>query len=79
MGGLWKKIPFTFVMMWIGSLALAGFPPFAGFYSKDAILEAAFMSHTEFGKLAFYLGITAAFLTAFYSWRLLSVFMVFFL
>jgi NADH-quinone oxidoreductase subunit L len=71
MGGLWKKIPFTFVMMWIGSLALAGFPPFAGFYSKDAILEAAFMSHTEFGKLAFYLGITAAFLTAFYSWRLL--------
>lgn len=71
MGGLWKKIPFTFVMMWIGSLALAGFPPFAGFYSKDAILEAAFMSDTEFGKLAFYLGITAAFLTAFYSWRLL--------
>jgi NADH-quinone oxidoreductase subunit L len=71
MGGLWKKIPFTFVMMWIGSLALAGFPPFAGFYSKDAILEAAFMSETEFGKLAFYLGITAAFLTALYSWRLL--------
>ncbi len=71
MGGLWKKIPFTFTMMWIGSLALAGFPPFAGFYSKDAILEAAFMSGTEFGKLAFYLGITAAFLTAFYSWRLL--------
>ncbi|MFT6077025.1 MAG: NADH-quinone oxidoreductase subunit L [Myxococcota bacterium] len=71
MGGLWKKIPFTFAMMWIGSLALAGFPPFAGFYSKDAILEAAFMSHSNFGMLAFYLGITAAFLTAFYSWRLL--------
>ncbi len=71
MGGLWKKIPFTFAIMLIGSLALAGFPPFAGFYSKDAILEAAFMSHTEFGKLAFYLGIAAAFLTAFYSWRLL--------
>ena len=71
MGGLWKKIPFTFAMMWIGSLALAGFPPFAGFYSKDAILEAAFMSNTQFGHLAFYLGITAAFLTTFYSWRLL--------
>jgi NADH-quinone oxidoreductase subunit L len=71
MGGLWKKIPFTLVMMWIGSLALAGFPPFAGFYSKDAILEAAFMSDGQFGKLAFYLGLTAAFLTAFYSWRLL--------
>ena len=75
MGGLWKKIPFTFAVMWIGSLALAGFPPFAGFYSKDAILEAAFMSEGQFGKMAFYLGITAAFLTAFYSWRLL--FMVF--
>lgn len=71
MGGLWKKIPITCVMMWIGSLALAGFPPFAGFYSKDVILEAAYMSHTPFGKLAFALGITAAFLTAFYSWRLL--------
>ncbi len=75
MGGLWKKIPFTCAMIWIGSLALAGFPPFAGFYSKDAILEAAFMSHAQFGHLAFYLGIIAAFLTAFYSWRL--IFLVF--
>jgi NADH-quinone oxidoreductase subunit L len=71
MGGLWKKIPFTYAMMWIGSLALAGFPPFSGFYSKDVILEAAFMSHSVFGKLAFAMGIAAAFLTAFYSWRLL--------
>ena len=71
MGGIWKKIPITYAMMWIGSLALAGFPPFAGFYSKDVILEAAYMSHSPFGKLAFGLGITAAFLTAFYSWRLL--------
>ncbi|MBU6338935.1 MAG: NADH-quinone oxidoreductase subunit L [Rickettsiales bacterium] len=71
MGGIWKKIPITYAMMWIGSLALAGFPPFAGFYSKDVILEAAYMSHTPFGKLAFTLGILAAFLTAFYSWRLL--------
>ncbi len=71
MGGIWKKIPITYAMMWIGSLALAGFPPFAGFYSKDVILEAAFMSHSPFGKLAYGMGITAAFLTAFYSWRLL--------
>ena len=71
MGGLWKKIPITYVMMWIGSLALAGFPPFAGFYSKDVILEAAYMSHAPYGKLAYWMGISAAFLTAFYSWRLL--------
>jgi len=71
MGGLRKKIPFTYVMMWIGSLALAGFPPFAGFYSKDAILEVAFTSHNPLGKFAYYVGIISAFLTAFYSWRLL--------
>ncbi len=71
MGGIWKKIPFTYAMMWIGSLALAGFPPFAGFYSKDVILEAAFMSQSPVGKLAYVMGISAAFLTAFYSWRLL--------
>ncbi|MFM7703122.1 MAG: NADH-quinone oxidoreductase subunit L, partial [Alphaproteobacteria bacterium] len=70
MGGIWKKIPITYAMMWVGSLALAGFPPFAGFYSKDVILEAAYMSHSDFGKLAYILGIIAAFLTAFYSWRL---------
>lgn len=71
MGGLWKKIPFTYAVMWIGSLALAGFPPFAGYYSKDVILEAAYMSHSDYGKFAYAMGITAAFLTAFYSWRLL--------
>ncbi|NBV06329.1 MAG: NADH-quinone oxidoreductase subunit L [Proteobacteria bacterium] len=71
MGGIWKKIPITYAMIWIGSLALAGFPPFAGFYSKDVILEAAFMSHSPYGKIAYGMGITAAFLTAFYSWRLL--------
>lgn len=71
MGGIWKKIPFTYAMMWIGSLALAGFPPFAGFYSKDVILEAAFMSESHVGKLSYSMGIAAAFLTAFYSWRLL--------
>ena len=70
-----KKIPYTYALMWIGSLALAGVWPFAGFFSKDIILEAAYASHTEFGQFAFWLGIIAAFLTAFYSWRLL--FMVF--
>jgi len=75
MGGIWKKIPFTYAMFWIGSIALIGFPPFSGFYSKDVILEAAYMSHSQFGHLAFILGILAAFLTAFYSFRL--IFLVF--
>ena len=71
MGGVWRKIPWTYAMMWIGSLALAGIPFFAGFYSKDLILEAAFADHTWFGMFAFWMGIAAALLTAFYSWRLL--------
>ena len=71
MGGVWRQIPVTYAMMWIGSLALAGFPFFAGFYSKDMILEAAYGAHTGFGLLAFWLGCAAALLTAFYSWRLL--------
>jgi len=71
MGGIWRKVPVTYAMMWIGSLALAGFPFFAGFYSKDMILEAAYAAHTGVGSLAFWLGCAAAFLTAFYSWRLL--------
>ena len=71
MGGIRKQVPVTYAMMWIGSLALAGFPFFAGFYSKDMILEAAFAAHTGVGQLAFWLGCLAALLTAFYSWRLL--------
>jgi NADH-quinone oxidoreductase subunit L len=71
MGGLWRRIPYTYALMWIGSLALAGIPIFAGYYSKDVILEAAFASHSFVGEYAFFLGIFAAFLTAFYSWRLL--------
>src|SRR6056300_1227259 len=73
MGGIWKKIPVTYVMMWVGSLALAGFPFFAGFYSKDMILEAAFGAHTSVGNFAFWMGCAAALLTAFYSWRLLMM------
>ena len=71
MGGVWKKIPFTYAVMWIGNLALAGLPFFAGYYSKDMILEAAYASASPVGKFAFALGIAAALLTAFYSWRLL--------
>jgi NADH-quinone oxidoreductase subunit L len=71
MGGIWRRIPITYAMMWIGSLALAGIPFFAGYYSKDLILEAAWGSHSAFSGYAFTLGILAAAMTAFYSWRLL--------
>ncbi|AZL15997.1 NADH-quinone oxidoreductase subunit L [Rickettsiales endosymbiont of Stachyamoeba lipophora] len=71
MGNLWRKIPVTYSMFWIGSLAIAGFPPFAGFYSKEAILESAYMSHSSYGHFAYLLGIIAATFTAFYSWRLI--------
>ncbi|HMR31830.1 MAG TPA: NADH-quinone oxidoreductase subunit L [Geminicoccaceae bacterium] len=75
MGGIWRKIPITYALMWIGTLALIGFPGFAGFFSKDAILEAAWASHNAFSHYAFWLGISAAVLTAFYSGRL--IFMTF--
>lgn len=76
MGGLWRKIPYTYALMWIGSLSLAGIGieglfGFAGAYSKDMILEAAYAHGTWYGILAFVLGIMAAFMTAFYSWRLI--------
>lgn len=71
MGGLWRKIPFTYGVMWIGSLALAGIPFFAGYYSKDAILEAAAANGSGIATYGFVCGVLAAFLTAFYSWRLL--------
>ena len=73
MGGIYRKIPFTYAMMWIGSLALAGVPFFAGFYSKDMILEAAYAAQSNLGYFAFWMGIAAALMTAFYSWRLLIV------
>ncbi len=71
MGGLWNKIPFTFGVMCIGTLALTGFPFFAGYYSKDAIIESAFVAHNPFGLYAFMLTVIAAGLTSFYSWRLI--------
>jgi NADH-quinone oxidoreductase subunit L len=71
MGGLWRKIPITYGLMWVGSLALVGVPFFAGYYSKDMILESAFADHSWFGNFAFWMGIAAALMTAFYSARLL--------
>ncbi len=71
MGGIFKKVPFTYGLMWIGSLALAGIPIFAGYYSKDIVLESAFADHTWFGNVAYWAGIAAALMTAFYSARLL--------
>ena len=71
MGGIWNKIPYTYTLMWIGSLALAGIPLFSGYYSKDLILESVWASNSFHGYFAFVLGSLAAFLTAFYSWRLI--------
>ncbi|MEO5365120.1 MAG: NADH-quinone oxidoreductase subunit L [Magnetococcus sp. WYHC-3] len=75
MGGLWQRIPLTYLLMGIGTLALTGFPYLAGFWSKDVILESAFAAHTSVGTYAWILGITAAAMTTFYSFRL--VFMTF--
>jgi NADH-quinone oxidoreductase subunit L len=80
MGGLKNKIPQTYWLMWVGTLSLAGIGipeigghgiGFAGFYSKDVILESAFSAHSTVGTIAFWLGIAAAFMTAFYSCRLM--------
>lgn len=70
MGGLRRYIPITTAMMLIGTLALTGFPFTAGYYSKDAIIEAAFASHSAAGNFAFLATVIAAFMTSFYSWRL---------
>ena len=80
MGGVKEKAPQTFMLMWIGTLALSGIGVpfimghglgFAGFYSKDAILEASFGAHTTVGMIAYWLGVVAAFMTAFYSGRVM--------
>ena len=71
MGGVWKKIPYTYALMIIGTLALTGFPFLSGYYSKDAIIEFAFLRGTNMGYYASAVGIITAFLTAIYSWRLI--------
>ncbi len=71
MGGLSKDMPITTILMWIGSLAIVGFPFFSGYYSKESILESTYFSNTNIGLFAYTTGILTAFLTAFYSWRLL--------
>jgi len=76
MGGLRRIMPVTFAMMLIGTLALTGFPYTAGYFSKDMVIEAAYASHNEAARTAFWLLVIAAFLTSLYSWRLM--FMAFF-
>ena len=71
MGGIWRQMPFTWIAMIVGTLALTGFPLLSGFYSKDAIIEFAYLKGTSIGYLASGVGIFTAFLTAIYSWRLI--------
>lgn len=75
MGGLYKVIPVTYAMMIIGTLALTGFPYTAGYFSKDAVIEAAYVSTNAAGQFGFWMTLVAALFTSFYSWRL--IFMTF--
>ncbi len=70
MGGIRKKLPFTYILMLVGTLALTGFPFLSGFYSKDAIIEFAYLRNSSLGNYAVLIGIFTAFLTSIYSWRL---------
>jgi len=71
MGGVWKKLPYTYALMIIGTLALTGFPFLSGFYSKDAIIEFSFLRGNSLGFYASGIGIFTALLTSIYSWRLI--------
>jgi NADH-quinone oxidoreductase subunit L len=71
MGGLKDRIPYTYTVMIIGTLALTGFPLTAGYFSKDAIIEAAYVGHNPMALYAFVCTVAAALLTSFYSWRLI--------
>ncbi len=83
MGGLWKLLPITYGAMMIGTIAITGLGipelkwGFAGFYSKDSVLESAFAAanYSQAGLFVFFIGLFAAGLTAYYSWRL--IFMTF--
>jgi NADH-quinone oxidoreductase subunit L len=69
MGGLWRKIPITHWTMLVGTIAIAGIPPLAGFFSKDEILGEAFKFHYEW---VWFIGLVVAGMTAFYMWRLMG-------
>jgi len=71
MGGVWRKLPITWALMIIGTLALTGFPFLSGYYSKDAIIEFAYLRGNTTGFYAALIGIFTALLTAIYSWRLI--------
>ena len=71
MGAVYKKLPYTWILMIIGTLALTGFPFLSGFYSKDAIIEFAYLRGNSLGYYAAGIGVLTAFLTAIYSWRLI--------
>jgi len=70
MGAVYKKLPYTWILMIIGTLALTGFPFLSGFYSKDAIIEFAYLKGNTTGYYAAGVGIFTALLTSVYSWRL---------
>ena len=71
MGGIRKKLPYTYALMVIGTLALTGFPFLSGYYSKDAIIEFAFLKGNTLGMFAAIIGVFTALLTSIYSWRLI--------
>ncbi len=71
MGGVRKTLVVTYALMWVGSLALAGIPPFAGYFSKDLIIESAFGAQGATGYSLYVIGTVAALLTAFYSFRVI--------
>jgi len=71
MGAVYKKLPYTWILMIIGTLALTGFPFLSGFYSKDAIIEFAYLKGNTLGYYAAGIGIFTALLTSVYSWRLI--------
>ncbi len=70
MGGVYKQLPYTYIFMLIGTLALTGFPFLSGFYSKDAIIEFSYLRGSLIGNYAMVVGIITAILTSVYSWRL---------
>ena len=71
MGGIWRKLPYSWGLMIVGTLALSGFPFFSGFYSKEAIIEFAYLKGNTLGYYVVAIGIFTALLTAIYSWRLI--------